>query len=74
MALLGPQTVTAEWATDAGKVNATSKVDVLELSGAHWKGRFPNSTALTDLAPTFKTAVDSFFAALSTAGVTPSIN
>jgi hypothetical protein len=70
----GAQTVKAEWTTDAGSASATASVEVAELSGVAWVTRYPNSQSTSDLDPTFKTAVESFIAAMQTAGATVSIN
>jgi hypothetical protein len=60
----GPQTVRAEYATDAGMVSATRTVTVKELSGPQWEPRWPGSTATGDLNQPFRGNVERFIAAL----------
>jgi hypothetical protein len=40
----------------------------LQISGAAWVAKFPTSRSLSDLTPTFSTAVTSFIAAITAAG------
>ena len=45
-----------------------------ELSGPAWVSRFPTSTSTADLVPAFRTAVDTFIAALEAGGASVSIS
>lgn len=45
-----------------------------ELSGAQWASRFQGSRLTCDLAPAFRSAVESFLAALAVAGATVDIS
>jgi D-alanyl-D-alanine dipeptidase len=47
---------------------AVISIPAKELSGAQWVARFPTSTAISDLTPSFQTAVNSFLAAITAAG------
>lgn len=47
---------------------AAAAQPTLEASGSQWVARFPTSTSLADLTPTFGTAVASFIAAIKAAG------
>lgn len=47
---------------------AAAAQPTLEASGSQWVARFPTSTSLADLTPTFSKAVTSFIAAIKAAG------
>lgn len=53
---------------------AVVSIPAKELSGAQWVSRFPGSTAITDLAPSFQTSVNSFLAAINAAGGSTTIS
>jgi hypothetical protein len=45
-----------------------SDIDPQRLSGAHWVGRFPTSTSISDLANPFRDRMNLFLSTLSSAG------
>lgn len=55
-------------------VPAVVSIPAKELSGAQWVSRFPGSTAITDLAPSVQTSVNSFLTAITAAGGSTTIS
>jgi hypothetical protein len=67
-------TVTYTCPESGGSASATATVTVGTLSGITWCAQYPGSKSTADLEPTFKTQVDRFLSALTTAQASYDIN
>jgi hypothetical protein len=66
-------TVTAQLTPRTDTTPAVAEVSAEERSGPQWVSRFPGSASVDELAPTFKSSVMAFIAAIRAAGGSVSI-